>query len=145
MSYFLPTMPRPEPNMDDEGFWEKCALRELSFQSCQDCNALRHPPTPVCWNCRSMRVAWTKAPRIAEIFSYTVVHHAIHDAVAERVPYVVASVAFPELPGPRLLTNITDCDPLELFIGMPVELWWDDIGDGMYLYRFKPTSREEQA
>ena len=142
MSYFGPTMPRPEPNMDDAGFWQHCARRTLAFQACADCGAPRHPPTPVCWRCRSTRVAWREAPALAEVFTFTVVHHAVHEAVAERAPYVVALVAFPALPGPRLVTNLTDVDPAAVHIGMRVELWWDDIGDGMFLPRFKPAQTE---
>ncbi|MDB6000662.1 MAG: hypothetical protein JWP52_2361, partial [Rhizobacter sp.] len=89
MSFFPSHMPRPEPQMDDEGFWRHCAQRTLAFQACADCHAPRHPPTPVCWNCRSMRVAWTEVAGRGEVFSFTVVHHAVHDAVTERVPYAV--------------------------------------------------------
>lgn len=145
MSYFSESMPQPEPNMDDEGFWRHCAEQRLMFQCCGDCGAPRHPPTPVCWKCRSTRMAWTPAPARAELFSYTVVHHAVHDAVTARVPYVVALVSFPDLPGPRLVTNLTDVDPSQIRIGMPVSLWWDDIDDGMFLPRFRPASENGEA
>lgn len=139
MSHFGATMHRPEPILDDREFWAHCAQRRLMFQCCADCSAPRHPPTPVCPRCRSMRVGWVQAPPRAEIFTYTVVHHPLHEAVQERLPYVVALVSFPELPGPRLVTNITDVEPRDVCIGMPVSLWWDDIGEGMYLPRFRPA------
>jgi uncharacterized OB-fold protein len=144
MSYFAEGMPRPEPNMDDEGFWRHCAQRRLMIQCCAECGAPRHPPTPVCWKCRSLQTAWTQAPARAEVFTYTVVHHALHDAVAGRTPYVVALVSFPDLPGPRLVTNITDVDPERVCIGMPVTLWWDDVGGGMFLPRFRPANEQDQ-
>ena len=79
------------------------------------------------------------APALAEVYTYTVIHYAAHPAVKGRLPYVAAVVTFPGLDGVRLVTNVTDCEPSRVKIGMPLRLWWDDIGDGMYLPRFAPT------
>jgi hypothetical protein len=145
MSYFPQGMPRPEPNMDDQGFWRHCAERKLAFQACADCGAPRHPPTPVCWKCRSMRIAWKEVRGEGEVFSYTVIHHAVHEVVAARLPYAVAVIAFPELPGPRLVSNLTDVALDRIRIGMRVKLWWDDIGEGMFLPRFRPAEADGAA
>jgi len=40
----------------------------------------------------------------------------------------------------RLVTNITDVPPSEIKIGAEVALWWDDIGEGMWLPRFRPAA-----
>lgn len=140
MAYFPETMPRPVPTMDDAGFWQGCADRVLRFQACGDCDAVRHPPTPVCPACRSTRVVWHEAPEEAEVYTFTIVHHASHPAVKARLPYVGAVVVFPAMPGVRLVTNITDWNPAAVYIGMPVRLWWDDIGEGLYLPRFRPLT-----
>ena len=139
MAFFPDDMPRPVPTMDDAGFWAGCSEKVLRFEACADCGTLRHPPTPVCPVCRSTAVEWRDAPEEAEVYTYTVVHHASHPAVKSRLPYVGAVVIFPQMPGVRLVTNITDCDPSSISIGMPVRLWWDDIGGGMYVPRFRPT------
>lgn len=140
MAHFSKEMPRPEPNMDDAGFWQGCADRSLVFQACGQCGTLRHPPVPMCPTCHSTSVKWIKAPQHGEIFTFTVVSHASHEAVTPQLPYVVAVVQFPALPGVRLVTNITDIASGDVRIGMPVQLWWDDIGDGMHLPRFKPVA-----
>jgi len=85
------------------------------------------------------RPATAPAPAKAEVFSFTVIHHASHAAVADNLPYVVGLVTFPGLPGVKLVTNITDIPPSDIRIGMPLTLWWDDIGDGMHLPRFRPA------
>ncbi|MFN0026801.1 MAG: Zn-ribbon domain-containing OB-fold protein [Acidimicrobiales bacterium] len=41
--------------------------------------------------------------------------------------------------GPRVMTNIVDCDPETLQIGQRVRVVWDDTGQGSALYRFTPT------
>lgn len=139
MAYFSEAMPRPEPTMDDRPFWSGCAERRLTLQHCADCGEARHPPTPICPSCRSTSVEWREVPGTATVYTYTVVHYAAHPATEERLPYVVAAVTFEGVDGVRLVTNITDCDPDSIRIGMPVELWWDDIGDGMHLPRFTPS------
>lgn len=140
MAYFSDGMPRPDPNRDDEGFWRGCAEQRLQFQTCADCGTCRHPPIAVCAQCRSVRVTWTPTTGRAQIYTYTVIHHAAHPAVAARLPYVTAVVSFDDIPAVRLLTNITHCDPADVRIGMAVELRWDDIGDGLFLPRFRPPT-----
>lgn len=145
MSWFADDMPRPVPHMDDAGFWEGCAERRLLFQHCAECSTARHPPTPICPACRSSATQWREAPAQAEVYTYTVIHYAAHPAVKDRLPYVAAVVTFAGLEGVRLVTNLTDCDPTRVKIGMSVKLWWDDIGDGQYLPRFSPFEEETSA
>lgn len=56
-----------------------------------------------------------------------------------QLPYVVALITFADMPEVRLVSNVTDRDPSLIKIGAKVELWWDDIGAGMYLPRFQLT------
>jgi uncharacterized OB-fold protein len=140
MAYFPSTMPGPTPNFDDREFWQACERRQLLFQTCADCGKPRHPPGPVCPSCRSLRTKWTEPEGLAEVYTYTVVHHASHEAVKERLPYVVGVVTFPDLPGVRLVTNITDIEPSLVRVGMQVRLWWDEIGGGMFIPRFSPIT-----
>jgi uncharacterized OB-fold protein len=81
-----------------------------------------------------------EAPSSAVVYTFCVVHHPNHPAVASRVPYVVGVVEFPSLPGVRLVTNITDVAHSAVRIGMPVSIWWDDIGGGMFVPRFRPAA-----
>lgn len=141
MSYFPAEMPRPESDRDDHEFWSGCAQQQLRFQACAECGTLRHPPRPICHKCHSIVCKWVGAPSTALIYTYCVVHHPNHPALARRVPYVVGVVEFPTLPGVRLVTNITDVQPLDVRIGMKVSLWWDDIGDGLFVPRFRPNGR----
>jgi len=138
MAYFPPSMPAPEPEPVDQEFWAHCAQGHLRFQTCSDCDTPRHPPTPMCPSCHSTRTEWVDPGKTAEVFSYTVIHHASHEAVPPNLPYVVAVVTFPALPGVRLITNLTDLSPGDVRIGHSVTLWFDDIGDGMQVPRFRP-------
>ncbi len=139
MALFPENMPRVEPEMDDADFWQHCREQRLCFQTCGNCGKVRHPPTPVCGVCHSTDVTWTEAPAVAELYSYTVVHYPSHAAVRESLPYTVGLITFPDLPGVRLVSNVTDCPRAELAIGMVLELWWDDDGTGQFLPRFRPA------
>lgn len=140
MSYFPDTMPRPTPLMYEADFWNACKEKKLRFQACGACGQLRHPPTPICPECHSTEVKWVDAPEEAEVFSFTVVHHASHPAVKEKLPYVVGILTFEGMPGVRLVSNVTDIPTDQVTIGMKVKLWWDDIGEGVFVPRFRPAT-----
>jgi uncharacterized OB-fold protein len=142
MAYFPEAMPRPVPTMDDAGFWAACRERKLKFQACADCGKPRHPPMPMCAKCQSTKTVWLDASGRAEVYSFNVIHHASHPAVAGRLPYVGALIVFPGLPGVRLVSNVTDCEPSSVRIGMAVDVWWDDLGDGQFLPRFRPSKKK---
>ena len=139
MSYFPDTMPQPTPVMYEADFWNACKEKHLRFQSCADCGHLRHPPTPICPQCHSTNIKWVDAPEEAEVFSFTVVHHASHPAVKAKLPYVVGILTFEGMDGVRLVSNVTDIPTDQVKIGMKVKIWWDDIGDGNFVPRFRPV------
>lgn len=136
MALFPDDMPAPAPEPSDAAFWAHCAAGRLRFQTCAECAIPRHPPTPMCPFCHATGVDWVDPGWKAEIYTYTVIHHASHEAVVGSLPYVVAVVTFPALPGVRLVTNVTGRDPAEICIGMPVSLWFDELENGMRVPRF---------
>jgi len=52
-------------------------------------------------------------------------------------PYVVALVELQE--GVKMMTNIVDCNPEDVKIGMDVEVVFDDVTDDVTLPKFKPV------
>jgi uncharacterized OB-fold protein len=53
-------------------------------------------------------------------------------------PYVIAYVTLEE--GPAMMTNIVDCDPDALGIGMPVEVAFRESADGTRVPLFRPVA-----
>ncbi|HLW72129.1 MAG TPA: OB-fold domain-containing protein [Candidatus Binataceae bacterium] len=117
-------------------FYEWCRKRELRFQRCQDCGVWRHPPRPMCGSCHSMRREWAPTLGKGKVYCWTVVHQALDPAFANEVPYAAAIVELDE--GPRLATWITGLPPDRLTVGMPVEVWFDDLDDQVALPKFRP-------
>ena len=80
---------------------------------------------------------WQPASGRAEVFTYTVVHHPSHEAVKPVLPYNIAVVAFPELNGVRLVSNVIDVGPNDMQVGMKVRLVWEEHTAGVFLPRFR--------
>ena len=67
---------RPLPPVTDETefFWRSGADGTLRFQECTACNALIHPPQPVCRYCRSREMGVREVSGRATLFGFTVNH-----------------------------------------------------------------------
>jgi len=82
-----------------------------------------------------MEHEWTRASGRGEVHSYTVCYKAAHPAMENKLPYAVVLVDLEE--GVRLVSNIVDCGPESLAIGMSVEVVFDDVTPEITLPRFK--------
>jgi uncharacterized OB-fold protein len=118
-------------------FYAWCDKHELRFQRCSKCGAWRHPPRPMCGDCHSMEWAWAPTAGRGKVYCWTTVHQALDPAFANDVPYAAVIVELDE--GPRLATWVTDIPPSELRIGMPVEVWFDPLAEGVALPKFRPA------
>jgi uncharacterized protein len=125
------------PDRDSKEFWDRCAEHVLAFQRCSSCGAFRNPPAPICYVCRSTDSEWSPVEGDGTVYSYTIVTHAVHPGLADRIPFNVALVEFPDAPGVRLITNVVDAAPDELSVGLPVRLHWEDLSNGTTLPRFE--------
>lgn len=138
MSYLPGDAFHPVPIFDDQEFWAHCAEKRLCFQACAACGTLRHPPTPVCHACQSTETEWREAPSVAQIFSYTIIHHAADERIRAALPYVVIVVEFPDFGPVKLVSNLTA--PVEAVrIGMSVRLIWEAASGDVFLPRFVPA------
>lgn len=119
--------PLPVPNADTAPFWDGCARETLTVQRCDDCGTRQFPPRPFCTACRSAALTWVAASGRATVASFTVVHRAPVPAFREAVPYVLALVDLAE--GPRMMTNLVDCDPGSVRIGQAVRFVFRRVAD----------------
>ncbi|GAA4233676.1 hypothetical protein GCM10022254_36660 [Actinomadura meridiana] len=110
---------------------------QLLLSRCESCATVIWYPRPFCPRCGGRDVMRFPASGEATVYTYTVVRKA-RGEYRDRTPYVVAYVELAE--GPRVLTNIIDCDPAEVHIGQPVTLTFDTPSDGPGLYRFRPST-----
>ena len=128
----------PQPGPVSQPFWEAARRHELVLQRCSGCEVHVFYPRYNCPHCGSRDLEWVKASGRAKVHSYTVARRPTHPAYAERVPYVIAIVELEE--GPRMTTNIVDCDPDSVHIDMPVAVTFEDISDEISLVMFRPAT-----
>ena len=82
---------------------------------------------------RTWRGAGQRAGQAAQLYRRAAANAAFRD----DVPYVYAVVQLDE--GPRLVSNIVQCDIDTLRVDMPLEAVFDDVTPEWTLVKFKPA------
>jgi uncharacterized OB-fold protein len=131
-------LPKPRPVLDGftAEFYGYCAAGELRFQRCSTCGAWRHPPRVLCPVCGSPRYSWEPSSGRGQVFSWTVVHQAMHPAFAAEAPYAVVVVETDE--GVRFVANLRDAGPEVLRLGLPVEVCFEAVDETLTLPMVRP-------
>lgn len=136
MAVISRNLPRPTP--ETKVYWEGCSQHKLLIQRCSECNKYQFYPRIICTACMSNNIEWVKAKGYGEILSYTIVRRAISVAYAANVPYVIALIQLEE--GPKMMSNIVNCQPDKVMIGMSVEVVFDDWSEELSIPMFQPVN-----
>ncbi len=134
------TQTGPLPALDDSNrfFWTAGSDGVLRFLRCRDCGHFMHPPRPRCASCFGEALAPDAVSGRATIASFTINHQAWTPGM--DVPFVVAIVEVPEQEGLRLTTNVIDCPPESVYIGMSVVVAFERHED-VWLPFFRPAGQ----
>jgi len=125
---------RPQPTPETQHFWDGTKSGELRLQRCNSCHKVYFPPRPFCPACASRDVGVFKASGKGRLYSY-VIHHRPVPGVTP--PYAIAVVELDE--GPRMMTNIVDCDLDAVRIGQSVRLVFKPSDGGAPVPMFTPA------
>jgi uncharacterized OB-fold protein len=117
-------------------FWTGGSEGELRILRCTVCEYWIHPPSPVCPQCLGVPAPQAVSGK-GVVHTFTVNVHQWEPQL--EVPYVVAVVELDEQEALRLTTNIVECAPSEVFIGMAVEVVFER-ADDVYLPLFRPST-----
>lgn len=120
--------PVPEVTTETEPFWRGASEGRFLLCECRECGLVYHYPRALCPDCFGEDVAWHEANGEGRIHSYSIARQASGWPDA-ALPLVVAYVELVE--GPRVMTNVIDCEPKAVAVGVPVET------------RFVPTDQED--
>ena len=122
------------PPRDAAFFWEGVEAAELRIQRCTACGKLRHPPRPMCPNCRSLEWDYVVSSGLGEVYSF-VVHHR-PEVPGREHPFTVGLIELEE--GTRIVGNVVDCAPAEVRVGMPVRISFVPNSKGQTLPQWRP-------
>ena len=135
----MSTLPTPNPPVDPaiERYWSAAAEGRLVLPKCNTCGLVIWYPRPFCPDCGSNDLEWIDSEGTGSVYSCTVTRRG-QGAYRDAAPYVLAYVELDE--GPRVLTNIVDCDPDAVAIGDRVVALFDPVPDAdAGLLRFRPA------
>ena len=121
------------------GYLEEARQHRLVVQRCGACGMLRGAIGAACPFCTSPDWSWHAVSGRGVIYSYQIVTQAVHPAFADWAPYPVVLVELAEDPGLRLVGGIADCAPDRLRIGLAVQVWFENAGDGLWLPQWRPA------
>ena len=132
----------PRLSEDTEFFWTSGGDGVLRFMRCQDDRTYVHPPAPVCPVCLGKSLAPEPVSGRATVATCSINHQPWYPGLDP--PYVVAIVEIEEQPSVRLMTNIVGCPPDDVYIGMPVQVAFEQYDD-VWLPFFSPRTEGEGA
>jgi len=127
----------PTPDAETEPFWDAAKDGKLLIKKCNACNEFHFYPRPFCPKCWSDDVEWYEASGRATLYTWSVVHRNDLPPFHERVPYVAAVVDLDE--GPRMMTNVIECEFDALEIGMALEAVYYPTSEDVTIVQFKPA------
>ena len=130
-------LPVPVADEASQEFFDGAKGGRLMLLRCSQCGRHRLPGRERCADCWSTETEWTQASGRGKLYTFGVMHQKYHPAFAEVTPYNYAIVELEE--GPRLVTNIVECENDQLRTDMPVEAVFDSVSEETTLIRFRPT------
>lgn len=128
----------PRPTPETAPYWDGCRRGELLIQQCRSCGNHQFYPRIVCTRCMSRELDWVTSVGRGEVISFTVVRLPVSKAYADDVPYTVALVKLAE--GPTMMTNIVECEPEAVSVGLPVEVLFEQWSDEITIPKFRPVT-----
>ena len=130
-------------------YWRTSHQRlALTGEICPTCEAKLFPPRDICPHCNGPAKTRFDFCGRGTVYSYSLVNSAPR-GFAHCAPYVVALIALDE--GPLITAQLTETDPEDVCIGMPVEMvtrkMREESDQGLieYGYKFRPCMERAEA
>jgi uncharacterized OB-fold protein len=130
-------LPRPLNPELTRPFWEAAKRHELVMPRCKTCDQLFFYPRSECPRCLGSDLEWVRVSGRGRLHSFTIINQPANAAFRDDVPYVYAVVQLIE--GPRMISNLVECDVESVSVDMPVEAVFDDVTPEWTLVKFKPA------
>jgi uncharacterized protein len=120
--------PRITPPLDElnRPFWTGGATGVLRITRCQSCLRWVFPLSATCAECGGS-TAYEATSGRGTVFTHTTNAHPYNPGVP--VPYNISIVELVDQEGLRFTTNVVECPPEDVHIGMPVTVQFEQHGE----------------
>jgi uncharacterized OB-fold protein len=120
-------------------YWREIPQRyRYEAGKCTSCGKVWFPPRRVCSDCKGREFETVVLPLEGEVETYTVIRVA-PSGFGDLAPYAVGIVKLSD--GTRIMSQVVDCDPTEVTIGMPVRIEFRRVNEegesGVLMYGYK--------
>ena len=129
-------IPLPRPSELSRPHWDGCREGVLRVQRCDACESFVFIPQALCTQCQSDQLRWVESSGRGTVYSFTTVYRPQRPEF--EVPYTVAIIELEE--GWHMLTNLVECKPGQIRIGLPVEVSFRPMSDEITLPLFRPQA-----
>ncbi len=133
-----PRRPESKPPSISCIWRDRKSIFALYGNRCKQCGTVQYPPQRICVNCQSKDKFedYKLSDKKGIIFNY-----AIDYLTSEReIPAIISVVDFEG--GGRIMCEITECEPSEIDVDMPVEMCFRKLGDkggiNNYFWKARP-------
>jgi uncharacterized OB-fold protein len=130
-------LPRPINPELTRPFWEAAKRHELVMPRCTTCAHIFFYPRSECPRCFSTALEWVPVSGRGRLHSFTIVYQPANAAFKDDAPHVYAVVQLDE--GPRMVSNVVQCDPEAVRVDMPLVAVFDDVTPEWTLVKFTPA------
>ena len=137
-------VPFPSPDDVSRPFWDAANRHELVVQRCQDCRSMQHPPEAYCIRCESTKLEWERVSGRGTVFTFIIDHRNEVPGFDGHYVFAFVNPVEAEHDTVRLTGNIFDCEPDDVYIGMPVEAFFKEIKPGVTLPEFRPAAEAKR-
>jgi len=135
--------PLPIPTKWSQPFWDAAKQHRLVLKKCGKCGFIDHPPYLYCTSCHADEHEWIEASGKATLAAYAINVFGVPFPFWDDLPYVVALIDLQE--GPRMISNIVECDHDKLENGMELEVLFDDVSGEISLPKWRPVDESKRG
>jgi uncharacterized OB-fold protein len=132
-----PARMEPTPTELTQPFWDATREQQLLLQWCTTCEQPIFYPRDRCPRCLGNSLEWRPASGRGEVYAVTVDHRPQMTSRRQEEQFSVVLVDLEE--GVRMMSNVVDCPPDEVTVGMAVTVTWEALSDGRNLPQFRPA------
>jgi uncharacterized OB-fold protein len=134
-----PMLSDPMADARVQPYWDAAKQEQLVAPRCAKCGKFRMPPGRFCANCLSQELVWEPLAGMGTVFTFIIVRHPLNPKAADYVPFMPAAIDADGAPGMRFISNVVECEPEDVKIGMRVKVVWHHVNDALTLALWAPA------